>query len=107
VGGDGSREDGGTEGEAPLLLYREAGGGDGSHGVAIGMASSSEEGPEDVCPVLEASSLRRVGADVLVEAELPTGAQDAAELGEGPWGARHRAQHERGNGGVEAGVLCR
>ena len=43
-----------------------------------------------------------VGDDVLVELELSAGAKDAAQIGEHAVLVGDRAEHEAGNGGVDA-----
>jgi hypothetical protein len=54
---------------------------------------------------LDTGEAGRVGADVLEEPELPTGPQDPPYLGQGGGHVGHRAQHQRGDCGVKAGVV--
>ena len=84
----------------------ETGGLDGGAGVAVGMAAAPEGGPYGgVEDPLDTGEAERVGADVLEEPELPTGHQDPPDLGQGGGHVGHRAEHQRGDCGVEAGVV--
>src|SRR4029453_17456398 len=47
---------------------------------------------------------RALGADVLVEAQLAAGPDDAPQLGERSGLVEDRAEHERGDASVETGV---
>jgi len=54
---------------------------------------------------LDAGKTGLLSADVLVEPQFATGTQDPPDLGECARLVRHRAQHERRHGNIEAFVL--
>jgi hypothetical protein len=97
----------GLQVEPVQLQHAEPGGGDGRHGVAVGVAAADQPPPGALEPVLPAGQPRVVGSHVLVEAQPPARAQHPANLGQGPVrvgdGAQHQAGHHRVDGAVGGG----
>ena len=79
------------------VLNPEAGGGDRSERVTREVATGAQPWPQPaaVKPPLHRSDRGTGGQDVLEEAQLPAGPQDASQLGKRLRLVIHRAEHER------------
>jgi len=77
-------------------------------GVPAGVTTTADGGPDGgVEHPLDSCQRRRVGSDVLEEAQLPAGPDDAVHLAERRLLVSDRAQHERDDGGIEGRVVGR
>ena len=75
-------------------------------GLAGQMAAAGERRPHRrISGPLQGSAKRLLRRDVLIEAKIAAGPNDAVQFCDGPAGVPDRAQHQRGDGSVDAGVL--
>ena len=90
--------------EPVQLDQPQSGGGDGGHGVAVGVAAAGQPAPGALQPVLPAGQAGILGPHVLVEAQPSARAQHPTGLGQGLVQVGDRAQHQAGHHHVDGAV---